>query len=210
AARDTAGNCGARWSADGKQLAMLSDRSGYVHVWTFTLADRTWRGFDTGNADSMSPYWTVRPAWSHDSKRLLISNNRLGGFELAVLDAGSGQVQTVGMGSGAYHEVGWARGDGSIVYAWENAWSPPDLYVRPVGGTTARRLTHSSAAYFSKDSTATMKRVSMRSADGFEIYGYLLTPPTMPSNARLPAIVDFHPNSYGQFYFDNWNPFPHY
>jgi dipeptidyl aminopeptidase/acylaminoacyl peptidase len=207
---DTTDNFAPRWSPDGTQLAILSDRSGYVHVWTLTLADKSWRGFDTGNADSMSPYWAVRPVWSHDGKRLLVSSNRLGSFELAILDVATGRAQAVGSGAGAYHEVGWSRGDGSIVYVWENAWSPPDLYVRPADGTKARRLTHSSGAYFSKDSTAAMKRVSMRSADGFEIYGYLLTPPAMPQNARLPAIVEFHPNSYGQFYFDNWNPFPHY
>lgn len=207
---DTVDNFAPRWSPDGKQLAVLSDRSGYVHVWTVTLSDKNWRGFDTGAADSMSPYWIVRPVWSHDGRRLLISNNRLGSFELAVLDVPSGNVQTVGSGEGNYHEVGWSRDDGAILYAWENAWSPPDLYVRPIQATNARRLTHSSYAYFRKEYTAASKRVSFHSADGFEIHGYLLTPSDMPAGARLPAIVDLHPNSYGQFYYDNWNPFPHY
>jgi len=205
----TVDNFAPRWSPDGKQLAILSDRSGYVHVWTLNVSDKSWRGFDTGSADSMSPYWTVQPVWSQDSRQLLVSSNRMGSFELNVLDTASGKVQTVGSGEGSYHEVGWSR-DGAIVYSWESAWAPPDLYVRPIQATKARRLTHSSHAYFRKEFTAASKKVSIRAADGFEIYGYLLTPRNTQPDARVPGIVDLHPNSYGQFYFDNWNPFPHY
>ena len=205
---DSTDNFGARWSPDGKRLALLSDRSGYVHVWIINADGTEWRELDTGPHDSMSPYWTVRPVWSRDGKRILISVNRDGRFDLVATDVDAAGGERIGTEPGQYHEVGWAY-DGSIVYAYDSAWSPPNLYLTKPGVTSARRLTHSSHSSFRMEHFANVQRVSFRSFDGLEIRGFLLTPTGMRDGDHLPAIVNLHPNSYGQFY-DNWRPFAHY
>ena len=139
---DSTDNFGARWSPDGKRLALLSDRSGYVHVWIINADGTEWRELDTGPHDSMSPYWTVRPVWSRDGKRILISVNRDGRFDLVATDVDAAGGERIGTEPGQYHEVGWAY-DGSIVYAYDSAWSPPNLYltkpgVRRLGGLRIR------------------------------------------------------------------------
>jgi dipeptidyl aminopeptidase/acylaminoacyl peptidase len=204
---DTSTNFGARWAPDGRRLALLSDRSGYVHVWTMAPDGTGAREFDTGPYDSMSPHFWVRPVWSRDGQRIQISVNRDGSFELAVLEVASGRVEVVAGGGGQYHEVGWSR-SGGLVYAHETAWAPPDLYVRE-SGEAARQLTFSSEAAFRPAHFARMRRVSFTSLDGSPIHGFLLTPSGLQDGERLPAIVNLHPNTYGQFY-DHWNPFAHY
>lgn len=206
---DATDNFAPRWSPDGRRLAFLSDRSGYVHVWTMSRAGTDLREFDTGPYDSMSPYFDVRPVWSPDGSRIMISVNTEGQFRLAVLEEASGDVEWVGREPGHYHEVGWGS-DGSLVYSYENAWSPPDLYARSSDGIRTRRLTHSSHAAFREDHFARTRTVSFPSSDGLEVPAFLLTARELAPGERLPAIVLMHPNSYGQSYRDNWNPFPHH
>lgn len=196
-----------RWSPDGRRLAFVSDRSGYMHVWTMDPDGSDPRHFDTGPHDSTSPHFDVTPVWSPDGKHILISVNREGRFDLVVLSAEAGSVRVVRSGPGQFHEGGWsARGE--LVYTYENAWSPPDLYVGPADGAS-RQLTFSSHVMFREAHTAVLERVSFPSTNGIQVPGFAMTPRSVPSGARLPAIVLLHPNGYGQFY-DHWNPFFHY
>jgi dipeptidyl aminopeptidase/acylaminoacyl peptidase len=205
---DATSNFGARWAPVGGRLALLSDRSGYVHVWTMAGDGSDAREFDTGPYDSESPHFWVRPVWSRDGRQIQISVNRQGSFDLAVLEEATGRVEVVANGGGQYHEVGWSR-SGALTYAHESAWSPPDLYMWDPAARQARQLTFSSHAAFRQEHFATVRRVSFKSFDGFAIHGFLLTPKAFNPGERLPGIVNLHPNTYGQFY-DHWNPYAHY
>ncbi len=205
---DATTNFAPRWSSDGRRLAYLSDRSGYVHAWTMSPDGRDQREFDTGPHDSVSPHFAVAPVWSPDGRGILVSFNREGSFDLAVLDAETGRVETIATGGGQYHEVGFTA-EGEVVYSYENAWSPPDLYVRPRLASEPRQLTFSSHATFRKEHFANVERVALESLDGPKLGGFLLTPTGSRPGERLPAVVNIHTNSYGQFY-DHWGPFFHY
>ncbi len=205
---DDTTNFAPRFSPGGESLAFLSDRSGFVHVWTMGPDGENPREFDTGAHDSVSPHFAVAPVWSPDGKHILVSFNREGSFDLAALDVGTGQVETVATGGGQFHEVGWTP-DGNLVYAHENVWSPPDLYVRSRQGIEARQITFSSHAAFREEHFADVRRIAVESFDGMKLGGFLLTPKGSRPGERLPGIVNIHTNSYGQFY-DHWNPFFHY
>ncbi|MBA3640821.1 MAG: S9 family peptidase [Acidobacteria bacterium] len=197
----------ARWSPDGRRLAFVSDRAGYMHVWTMEPDGGQPEHFDTGRKDSTSPHFDVRPVWSPDGRRILVSANSQGRYELMVLTVSNRSHTVVRNGPGQFHEAGW-RHDGEIVYVHENAWSPPDVYVGPERGG-GRQLTFSSHVAFREAHTARMERVAFRSTDGLEIHAWLLSPRAAVPAVRLPAIVALHPNGYGQFY-DHWNPFFHF
>jgi dipeptidyl aminopeptidase/acylaminoacyl peptidase len=145
--------------------------------------------------------------WSADGSRILVSVNREGAYDLAVLHVARGTAEIVGTGGGQYHEIGWQH-DGGIVYAHESAWAPPDIFARRPDGTT-RQLTFSSHVAFRREHMARTERVSFRAPDGLEIQAFLLAPSDLAAGERLPAIVGLHPNAYGQFY-DHWHPFVHY
>ena len=207
-AKDTTDNFTPRWSRDGRRLAFLSDRSGFVHVWVMNADGSGARDYDTGPRETMSPHWQVAPMWSPDGTRILVSANRQGSFDLVTISVDEGRVDTIATGPGKYHEVGWGR-DKALLYAYENAWSPPALYVKASPTGAPRRLTQSSYASFRPDAFAEAKRVTAAARDGLTLSGFLVMPSVRQPGERFPAIVVLHPNSYGQFY-DDWNPFFHY
>jgi dipeptidyl aminopeptidase/acylaminoacyl peptidase len=196
-----------RWSPDGSQIAFVSDRSGYAHVWTMAADGTHPVEFDTADREATAAYWAVAPVWSHDGRRILVSVNHHSRYELVVADAAAHEVTTIGEGPGQYHEVGWSADD-RPVYAYENAWSPPDLFV----GTPAehRQLTYSGHIVFTKEHMGPApERVSFPSLDGFVVHGSLLKPAGLRPGERRPGLVLLHPNGYGQFY-DQWAPFYQY
>jgi dipeptidyl aminopeptidase/acylaminoacyl peptidase len=197
----------ARWSPDGQTLAFISDRTGYMHVWTMNPDGSGSREYDTGPFDSASPHFAVTPVWSPEGTRLLTSVNRGGRYALAVIDLPAGRVVVARDGPGQHHESGWTR-DGQIVHVYENAWSPPDVHVGPVSGTS-RQVTFSSHVMFREPHMASIERVQFGSTGGLQIPAFLMKPRAIPTGSRLPALVLLHPNGYGQFY-DHWNPFFHF
>jgi len=202
-------NFAPRWSPSGQRLAFVSDRSGYFHVWSMRPDGSGLREFDSGPYDVAAAYWTVAPVWSPDARHILTSVNREGSYDLLRLSVAEGRVETAGSGGGEFHEVGWAR-DGSMLYAYENAWSPPDLYVRAAAGQgAARQLTYSSHVAFRPDHCAAARRVRFPSLDGLDLAGFLLTPRGLQPGTRLPGVIALHPNAYGHF-TDRWSPFFHY
>lgn len=197
-----------RWSPDGQHLAFVSDRSGYAHPWLMDPDGRNAVEFDTGIREATSPYWRVQPVWSRDGKHILISVNHESRYELVAIDVARSRLETLGEGPGQYHEIGWTAKD-EPVYSYENAWSPPDLFVGDPKVLPRRQLTSSSHVVFKKEHMASVERVSFDALDGLEVHGLLLKPTSLQSGERRPALVLLHPNGYGQFY-DHWAPFYHY
>jgi len=201
-----------RWAPDGKKIAFLSYRTEFLHIWTMKSDGTQQHELDTGPFDIPWRTGSVNPSWSRDGRQILVSVNRGGHFDLDVIDVETGQNRTVcsatDSGGGQYHEVGWGS-NGELVYAYENAWSPPDLYIKTIDSSKARQLTFSSHAAYRKEHFADVKPVSFESFDGIELEGFLLTPTNLQQNDRLPAVMYIHGGTYGQN-CDQWMPFYHY
>ncbi len=205
---DDSDNFSARWSPDGTSLAFLSDRAGFVHVWTMAPDGADARQHGTGSRDAMSPHWQVAPRWSQNGTRLLVSVNTLGSYDLVAYDVREAAERLIRGGGGQFHAIGWTP-DGDVVYVHESPSVPPDLHIGRPEESVGRQLTFSSQAAFRPEHFAEAQRVRFRAADGFDVPAVLLTPRNADPAERLPAIVNLHTNSYGQFY-DHWNPFFHY
>ncbi len=199
-----------RWSPEGKKIAYISYRSKFLHIWTMNPDGTEHRELDTGPFDV--PWRNANPSWSRDGRHILVSINRGGRFDLDIIDIEKGSNHTVcsadESGGGQYHEVGWGPND-EIIYAYENAWSPPDIYIKALDSSQVRQLTFSSHATYQKDHFATVKPVSFNSFDGLSLDGFLLTPSNLQQNDRLPAVMYIHGGTYGQN-CDGWMPFYHY
>jgi dipeptidyl aminopeptidase/acylaminoacyl peptidase len=201
-----------RWSPDSRKIAFLSYLSGYLHVWTMNPDGTQKRESDTGPFDTPWRAGSVNPSWSRNGLKILVSVNRGGRFDLDIIDVATAKSKIVcraaDSGSGQYHEIGWGPNE-ELVYAYENAWSPPDLYVKAIDAKKARQLTFSSHAAFRKEHFANVKPVLFKSFDGLMLDGFLLTPTNLKSSDRLPAVMYIHGGTYGQN-CDEWMPFYHY
>lgn len=199
--RDNVDNQSLRHSPDGRTIAYISDRSGFARVVLAGPDGSNPRTVMTPPGDCFSPHWRVAPRFSKDGKRLLVSLGREGRFDLVEVEIASAIPRVLREGDGHHHALGYRR-DGALLYVHENYFSPPDLMAADAAGP--RPLTHSGHSRYRKELFAERRRVTFPSSDGFVVHATLLTP--RGASGPLPAVVNLHPNSYGQF-FDHWSPY---
>ncbi len=181
-----------RWSPDGQTIAFLSERSGWNEVWLIgrdgqNLRQLTHLGLDVADI-----------AWSPDGARLACTLNRGGAFELALLDARSGEATTLRGGPGFHSRPCWSPDGRFITVEYEDATQPPDLYRVAVPGGAASQLTFSNPPALAAHKLVVPERVSYKSFDGLEIPAFLYRP-AKPNGA---AILYPHGGPTSQYVFE--------
>jgi dipeptidyl aminopeptidase/acylaminoacyl peptidase len=194
-------------SPDGQRIAYISDRSGFLNIWTMAASGDDHRQLTRASEDQDYPendyIQTMGLRWSPDGRRILYFTNRLGNLDLKTVEVATGAVNVVEDRDGSHHPVGWVD-DSTVAYVYESYRVPPDLHVKRLGGT-ARRLTYSGHAAFNPDHFDRLESVTWTSADGVKVHGYLRRPSTVSPGDRLPGIVVSHTYNVGQFY-NQWSP----
>jgi dipeptidyl aminopeptidase/acylaminoacyl peptidase len=193
------------FSPDGRRVAYISDRSGFLNIWTMNPDGGDHRQITRVPQDQDYPendyIQTLGLRWSPDGRRLLYFSNRDANLDLMIVDVPTGTTTPVSTQDGSHHPVGWLDDD-TVAYVYENYRSPPDLYVRDLE-TAAKQVTFSSRAVYRPEHFERFERASWKSSDGVTVHGFL----RIPSNAsgRRPALVVSHTYNVGQFY-NQWNP----
>jgi tricorn protease len=99
------------WSADGRTLAYLSDRSGEYEIY---LRSADGRGEERQLTDGLGG-WVYNLHWSPDSKHLLVSNAAL---QLLLVDAEKGRIKTIDEGvTGPITQIAWSSCSDWIAYS---------------------------------------------------------------------------------------------
>jgi dipeptidyl aminopeptidase/acylaminoacyl peptidase len=204
---DNARNAWPSFSPDGQRIAYVSDRSGFLNIWSMASDGSDHRQLTSASEDQDYPendyIQTMGLRWSPDGRRLLYFTNRLGNLDLKTVDVASGKVEVVENRDGTHHAVGWVN-DNTVAYVYESYRTPPDLYVKPLGGAP-RRLSYSGHAAFHPEHFDRLESVTWTSADGVTVHGYLRRPATMRTGDRLPGLIVSHTYNVGQFY-NQWSP----
>jgi dipeptidyl aminopeptidase/acylaminoacyl peptidase len=207
---DDARNAWPVFSPDGNRIAYVSDRSGFLNLWSMAPDGTDQRQICRTGQDQDYPenefLQTMGPRWSPDGTRLLYFTNRLGNLDLMVVEVSTGRTAVVSDRDGAHHPVGWIDGS-TVAYVYESYSTPPDLHVktledrsRPGGEVRARRLTYSGRAAYQPDHFERLESVSWTSEDGVRVHGYLRRPRQIRVGERLPGLVVSHTYNFGQFY----------
>ncbi len=165
-----------------KILAFLSQKSGYYEIW---LARQNGAELQQLTHLGMDASWIC---WSPDGTQLACIVNRLGAFELALVDAATGQASILAGGSGVYSNPNWSpRGD-FLTVEYESPTQPPDLYRFDLKTKRMKQLTFSNLPALAGLHLVTPQQVSFNSNDGLEIPAFLYQP------ARLNGASVLHPH----------------
>ncbi|MDP8959652.1 MAG: S9 family peptidase [Actinomycetota bacterium] len=190
-----------RFSPDGRWLAYLSERSGWVNLWVADTATWVTRHLVDEPAEHGSPGWRARVrtyAWSPDSDAVLFIRNQGGTEVLARVSLEEGEVVQVGRLQGALRDLSWRRNPVLVV---GSSTLPRALVTLDEAGSPAIIADDGLAAWDGLP-LAQAEPVSFPAEDGAALHGWLWRP---PDGQRSPLLLYCHGGPNGQVK-DDWFP----
>jgi dipeptidyl aminopeptidase/acylaminoacyl peptidase len=194
-------------SPDGKQLAFVSDRSGWIHLYAMPL-DATSEAqavqLTSGN------FGTGLGSWSPDSKRIAYHHsadrNQMERF-VDVVDVATKHNEAIVTTRGVNLDPLFAPDGQSLVVQRTDPHNSLDLYVAAVrAGATLTRLSDSMPAGLNRDEIVSPEPVSFPSRlDKAPVPGTIMLPRNLDKSKRHPAIVWIHGSGSDQNFL-GWHP----
>jgi dipeptidyl aminopeptidase/acylaminoacyl peptidase len=190
-------------SPDGRQLAFVSDRDGFDHLYVVAATGGEARQITSGRFEVSGL------AWSPDGRRIAFDANRgpnPGARELVVAELGAApRLVTVAGGRGTNTLAAFDPSGTRLLYQHTDPRSPADLFiVETRAAAPPRRLTDSLPDSVDRDGLVEPSLVRYPSADGASVPAWLFVPKGLDRSRRHPAIVWVHGDGITQN-FDGWH-----
>jgi Tol biopolymer transport system component/DNA-binding winged helix-turn-helix (wHTH) protein len=164
----------ARYSPDGKRVALESDRSGVQGVWISNEDGSNLVQISNPHDESGSPQW------SPDGKKIAFDSRRLDRWEIYVADVAEGNPRKLITNVSGIYRPHWSR-DGKWIYFRSYEVGRMGVYRCPASGGDAVALSHDSdgfspqesfdgkTVYFaSRDSKSVLKKLTLPAQPGTE------------------------------------------
>jgi dipeptidyl aminopeptidase/acylaminoacyl peptidase len=194
-------------SPDGKMIAFISDRSGWVHLYV-TPADATseLQAKQLSKGDFGDGYAN----WSPDSKSIVFAHSEVGNQQerfLSVVDVASGKVQPVVTARGVNRDAVFSPDGTKLAYLRSAVEHPQEVYVVSVAaGSKPMRLTDSLPAGINPaDLTAPVAVHYPSRKDGKPVPATLMVDKNLDKTTKHPAIIWIHGSGADQNYLA-WHP----
>jgi len=174
-------------SPDGATLLFRSHRSGWVNYWTVPMRGGTPRQVAAEAANQGGA------RWSPDGASILYTALWNGMQDLRVVSAAGGAPRVVAAptGMGMIDNAEWSPDGTRIAYTMQTPVDPADLFVIPVAGGAAKRLTQSAGPAYITQALIRPKKISYKTPDGFTVNAYLYEP-VLPAGQKAPGILYIH------------------
>lgn len=194
-------------SPDGKSVAFVSDRSGWIHVYVMPVdaaSEEQARQLTTGN------FGTGLGAWSPDSTRIAYHHsapeNQMERF-IDVVDVHSGKSEAVVTARGVNLDPMFSPDGTQLVFQRSDVENSLDLYVSPArGANTPVRLSDSMPAGLNKADLTVPVPVHFPSRlDKKPVPATLMVSKNLDRTRKHPAIVWIHGSGSDQNFL-GWHP----
>ncbi len=202
-----------RFSPDGRTLAYRAQaRAGFeADKWELRVLDLA-----TGQSRSLTAAWDRSAdgfVWAPDGTKLYTTAAEAGAEPLfAVATAAAAEPQRLATGRGMVSAPSVTADGGVIVYAFNNATSPADVFALNLAGAgdaAPRALTQANAALVAQLDLPALENVSVTGAQGDPVQMWLLKPPGFDPTKRYPLVFWVHGGPQGAFsdaWGYRWNP----
>jgi dipeptidyl aminopeptidase/acylaminoacyl peptidase len=201
------GGAGIAWLPDNKRFVFLSEKDGYLHLYSLdvTAATPQARALTSGK-------WEVTNAQlSNDRKTVFLTTNEVhpGERQFYTMPADGGARIRVTTAPGS-HEATVSPDEKAlaIVYSYSN--KPPELFVMPLTpGATPKQITTSPTDEWLGFKWIDPKVITYKTRDGMDVYARLLTPEMIGAkrDPKKPAVIFVHGAGYLQNAHKYWSTY---
>lgn len=197
-----------RWSPDGKWIAFTGELHDRDHPKIFLAPS-------TGGAPSQlaANGLDLIPGgleWSDDGKSLYFETGVKGENHLFRVDVPAKSVTQVTSGPRAVRSVDFNWRTKTIVYEANDFKHLDDLYVADLDGRNERKLTNLNEALWKQLQLADVERFTYKSADDWDVDGFLVKPIGWKEGKKYPLILSIHGGPAGQYGVDWYHEFQVY
>jgi dipeptidyl aminopeptidase/acylaminoacyl peptidase len=199
------GGAGIAWLPDNKRFLFLSERDGYMHVYSLdvTAASAPPKALTSGK-------WEVTDArLSADRRSIFLTTNEVHPgerhFYTMSVDGGPRTKITTMTGS---NDATVSPDEKSVALIYSYSTKPPELYVMPfTAGATATQVTTSPTQEFLTFKWIDPKVITYKTRDGQDVYARLMTPEMIGAkrDPHHPAVIFIHGAGYLQEAHKYWS-----
>jgi dipeptidyl aminopeptidase/acylaminoacyl peptidase len=197
-----------RWSPDGKTIAYLGEVHDRDHpkIWLEPAGGGASSVLAANNLDLIPGDLE----WSDDGKSLYFETGVKGENHLFRVDLAARSVTQVTRGPRAVRAVDFNGGTKTIAYLSNDFKHLDDLYVADMNGGNERQLTNLNESLWKQVQLADVERFTYKSADDWDIDGFLVKPIGWQEGRKYPVILSVHGGPAGQYGVDWYHEFQVY
>ncbi len=179
-----------RWSPDGKTMAFMGQVRQRDHV-------KIWLAPASGGAPSVlaANGLDLIPGnleWSGDGKALYFQAGIKGETHLFRVDVAQKSISQVTSGSRAVRNAEFHWPSRTMSYLSNDFKHMDDVYVADNSGANERKLTNLNEALWKQIQLADVERFTYKSADDWDIDGFLVKPIGWEAGKKYPVILSIH------------------
>ncbi|MBW8313066.1 MAG: prolyl oligopeptidase family serine peptidase [Rhizobium sp.] len=181
------------WLPGGRTLWLLSEESGYSHLYTVVPGQRASR-LTSGRWEASSPKWSPDGSTAY----FLCNREWPGDYEVCAVPSTGGEVREVTALDGV--EDFTLSADGSrLLLRWSSHHTPAQLAVQPVAGGEAVKLTDTRSEDYKARPWLAPQMVQVPSTHGAgSVWAKLYRPETLEPGRKYPVVMFVHGAGYLQ------------
>jgi dipeptidyl aminopeptidase/acylaminoacyl peptidase len=151
------------------------------------------------------------PCWSADGKRIYFVSSDTGSTHVFYVPAGGGTPTRVTRRKCHIRKMSLNGKKKTVAAVYSDLNTPSELHLVPAvynGDKRSKKLVSPNKELLSEITLPGIREVWFRAHDGFELQGWLVTPPNFNRNRKYPAVLEIHGGprvQYGFSFFHEMN-----